>query len=614
MEQVHTEPRASRTRMKPVVIESFKTPLIEDHALIGNLKTAALVAKDGTIDWLCMPRFDSDACFAALLGTEDHGCWRLFPRAEVKLTRRRYLGDTLMLETEWTTDTGVVRLVDFMPVGDSNHVVRRLECTQGYVPMRSSVVVRFGYGQVLPLVEQQGEQTAIFAGPDALYLASDLEEGPPPTFVDFELEEGDRVTFSLGHAPMHAAVPVPLTPARAERETTHFWKQWSAGLNVPAGYRELLMRSFITLKACTYAATGGIVAAPTTSLPEGIGGERNWDYRFCWLRDASLSVLALQRGGQDEEAQHLGQWMRRAVAGEPAQFQIMYGLCGERRLTELSLDWLPGYEGSLPVRTGNDAYSQYQLDVLGEIGIGMYWTARARGRADAHTADTCRRLGDYVCENWRRRDRGIWEMRGPDREFTASRISAWAALDCCVRLAREYGFDAPTARWAASQAEIHAEVCEKGYDAKRNTFTQYYGSQDLDASLLFITKVGFLPPDDPRCVGTVEAVAKELMQDGLLLRYRPRDMNDGLRGTEGAFLACSFWLVSAYCYIGRRSEAEALFQRLVALCNDVGLLAEEYDPVARRQLGNFPQAFSHLALIQAAFDLAGEHVLNTGGQ
>ena len=363
------------------------------------------------------------------------------------------------------------------------------------------------------------------------------------------------------------------------------------------------MRSFITLKACTFAATGGIVAAPTTSLPEDMGGERNWDYRFCWLRDASLSVLALQRAQHNEEATKLGAWMRRAIAGDPSQFQIMYGISGERRLTELTLDWLPGYGGSQPVRTGNGAYTQYQLDVIGEVAAGMYETARLKGKVDPQMERQFIQVGNYVCNNWQRLDRGLWEMRGPDRAFTASKVNAWQALERCTRAARAFGLDAPCARWAQVQAEIHKEVCDKGFDPKRNTFTQYYGSQDLDASLLFIPLTGFLQPDDPRCVGTIDAVAKELMEDGFLLRYRPKDGNDGLRGTEGAFLACSFWLVQAYCYIGRFKEADALFSRLIALCNDLGLLSEEYDPHGKRQLGNFPQAFSHLALIQAAFDL-----------
>jgi GH15 family glucan-1,4-alpha-glucosidase len=599
------EKRPGCSLIDPATV-GFETPLIEDHALIGNLRTAALVTKDGTVDWLCFPRFDSDACFAALLGTEDHGYWKIFPRVAVQSTQRRYRGDSLILETEWTTETGVVKLVDFMPPGEHDVLIRTLECTRGRVPMCSRVVVRFGYGEVLPLVEARENHTAIYAGPDALYLESDLVEGAPQTFCGFELEEGDRVSFTLSHSGAYASKPPALSADRAERETARFWKDWSGKLKVPERFREILMRSFVTLKACTYEPTGGIVAAPTTSLPEGLGGERNWDYRFCWLRDASLSVMALQRAGQNEEARRLGHWLHRAIAGDPTQFQIMYGICGERRLTELTLDWLPGYEGSTPVRTGNGAYTQYQLDVMGEVANGMYWTARLHGSVGAQLEKAFLQVGDYTCANWRRLDRGLWEMRGPNRAFTASKVSAWIALECCIRASRAYGLDAPLARWAQEQRTLHAEVCEQGFDAKRNTFTQYYGSQDLDASLLIIPLSGFLPPDDPRCIGTVDAVARELMQDGFLLRYRPKDMNDGLRGTEGAFLACSFWLVRAYCCIGRRAEAEQLFDRLVGLCNDVGLLSEEYDPQARRQLGNFPQAFSHLALIEAAFDLAGE--------
>ncbi|MFT3927628.1 MAG: glycoside hydrolase family 15 protein [Myxococcales bacterium] len=598
---------AQPIRTSPSMIDAasvgFLTPRIEDHALVGNLRTAALITLDGTVDWLCFPNFDSDACFAALLGTEDHGCWKIFPRLPVLETKRSYRGDSLILDTEWTTESGVVRISDFMPPGEHNVLVRIVECIKGRVPMCSRAVVRFGYGQVVPLVEARDTHTAIYAGPDALYLESDLDEHAPATFVDFEVEEGDRVSFMLSHAGAYEHEPKPGSAARSERETVKFWRQWTSKLQVPEQHRDLLMRSFITLKACTFEPTGGIVAAPTTSLPEEMGGERNWDYRFCWLRDASLSVLALQCARHNEEGLRLGAWMRRAVAGDPSQFQIMYGLRGERRLTELSLDWLPGYGDSLPVRTGNGAYTQFQLDVMGEVALGLYWTARLRGKVDPQMERAFISVGNYVSLNWTRMDRGLWEMRGPDRPFTASKVSAWHALECCIRAARAFGLDAPTARWHAVQKEIHAEVCEKGFDKGRNTFTQYYGSQDLDASLLFVPLTGFLPPDDPRCIGTVDAVAKDLMEDGLLLRYRPKDGNDGLRGREGAFLACSFWLVQAYCRIGRRKEAEALFSKLAALCNDVGLLAEEYDPKEKRQLGNFPQAFSHLALIQAAFSL-----------
>jgi len=606
--QEHGVPGKKPSGPGPVGFESsaeFRPPRIEDHALIGNMRTAALVTRDGTIDWLCFPRFDSDACFTALLGTGEHGYWKLAPVGQVTATQRRYRGESLILDTEWTTAQGVVRLTDFMPPGDkSSTVVRTIECLRGEVPMRSRVVVRFGYGAVLPLVEMSESVTTIFAGPDALYLETDLIDGAPETSMDFTLSEGDRVSFTLSHAGAYDEKPPSISAARAERETVRFWKEWTSSLKLPEHARELVMRSFITLKACTYEPTGGIVAAPTTSLPEGIGGERNWDYRFCWLRDASLSVLALLRGHHAEEAVKLSRWLRRAIAGDPGQFQIMYGISGERRLTELTLDWLPGYEDSKPVRTGNGAYTQYQLDVMGEVALGMYYGAKVRGKLDRQGAQAFVQIGNYVCNNWKRLDRGLWEMRGPDRAFTASKVSAWAALDRCICSAQEFGLEAPVSRWKAVRQEIHDEVCEKGFDAKRNTFTQYYGSEDLDASLLSIPLTNFLPPDDPRCIGTVDAVARDLMQDGFLLRYRPRDMNDGLRGTEGAFLACSFWLVRAYHRLGRRAEAEALFERLASLCNDVGLLAEEYDPAAKRQVGNFPQAFSHLALIQAALDLA----------
>jgi GH15 family glucan-1,4-alpha-glucosidase len=582
-------------------------PLIEDHALIGNLLSAALVTRDGVIDWLCLPRFDADACFAALLGNEDHGYWRIAPRSKVSATRRSYRGDSLILETEWTTDSGVVRLIDFMPIADQlNAVVRTVECVRGEVAMHSHVKVRFGYGRVLPLLEARAGCTLIYAGPDVLQLESDLSDAPPRTSCDFTVREGDRISFSLSHASAYDEPQPRVSPARAERETVRFWKEWTSKLvlpqQLPARTRELVMRSFITLKACTYRPTGAIVAAPTSSLPEGIGGERNWDYRFCWLRDASLSVLALLRSKNVEEAEALAGWLRRAVAGDPSQLQIMYGIGGERRLTETTLDWLPGYEQSAPVRIGNGAYTQYQLDIWGEVTASLYVGAKIGGMVPRR-AQAMLRIGDHVCENWRRLDRGIWEMRGPDRNFTASKVSAWSALERCIAAATEFELDAPIARWRSVLQTMHDEICDQGFDAKRNTFTQYYGSEDLDASLLVIPMSGFLPPDDPRCIGTVEAVASDLMQDGFLLRYRPRDMNDGLRGEEGAFLACSFWLVNAYQIIGKHAEAEALFERLIALCNDVGLLAEEYDPKQKRQLGNFPQAFSHLALIQSAFTL-----------
>jgi GH15 family glucan-1,4-alpha-glucosidase len=592
----------------PAAPEEFKAPLIEDHALIGNLRTAALVTRDGVIDWLCFPRFDADACFAALLGSEDHGYWRIAPRAPIRSTRRSYRGDSLILETEWTTDTGVARLIDFMPPDDElNSVVRTVECIRGEVAMHSHVKVRFGYGKVLPLVEARDRHTLIYAGPDVLQLESDLDDTAPRTSCDFSIREGDRVTFSLSHASAYEQSALRVSPARAERDAVRFWRDWTHKLVLPEAFaprtRELVMRSFITLKACTYRPTGAIVAAPTTSLPEGLGGERNWDYRFCWLRDASLSVLALLRGNNVEEALALAHWLRRAVAGDPGQLQIMYGLCGERRLTETTLDWLPGYESSAPVRLGNGAYTQYQLDVWGEVTASLYVGAKVGGM-DPQRAQAFRRIGEHVCENWRRQDRGIWEMRGPDRDFTASKVSAWSALERCIAAATEFEFDAPVARWRSVLQTMHDEICDNGFDPQRNTFTQYYGSEELDASLLAIPIMGFLPPDDPRCIGTVEAVARELMQDGFLLRYRPRDVNDGLRGDEGAFLACSFWLVAAYRIIGRRAQAEELFERLTGLCNDVGLLAEEYEPTLKRQVGNFPQAFSHLALIQAAFTLA----------
>jgi GH15 family glucan-1,4-alpha-glucosidase len=581
---------------------------IEDYALIGDLQTAALVERGGSIDWLCFPRFDSAACFAALLGDADNGRWLLAPAGEASSTRR-YLHDTLVLETTWETSDGVARVFDFMPPrGEAPDVVRVVEGVSGRVAMRSELVIRFDYGHVVPWVRRVDGSRVAVAGPDALCLRTSAPTRGENmrTVSDFTVEEGERVSFALTWYPSHRPVPEEIDPDKALAETEAFWRDWNARCKVPLPqeWRDLLHRSLTVLKALTYAPTGGIVAAPTTSLPEWIGGVRNWDYRYCWLRDATLTLLALLQAEHVDEALQWRAWLLRAVAGDPADLQIMYGVGGERRLTELELPWLAGYEASGPVRIGNAASEQLQVDVYGEVMDALY-QARAHGLPKlGHAWDLQKKLLGYLESAWAEPDEGIWEIRGARRHFVHSKVMAWVAFDRGVRSVEDQGLDGPADRWREVRDTIHAEVCEQGYDEAAGSFVQSYGSQELDASLLLIPLVGFLPASDPRVRSTVEAVERELLVDGLVLRYRTGTQGvDGLPPGEGVFLPCSFWLVDCYELVGRHEEAHALFQRLVALSNDVGLLAEEYDPASQRLLGNFPQAFTHLALVNSAFNV-----------
>jgi GH15 family glucan-1,4-alpha-glucosidase len=581
---------------------------IEDYALIGDLQTAALVERGGSIDWLCFPRFDSGACFAALLGDAGNGRWLLAPVGEGRASRR-YLNDTLVLETTWTTPDGVVRVFDFMPPrGKAADVVRIVEGVQGSVRMRSELAIRFDYGQIVPWVRHVDDVRLAVAGPDALAFRT-----PAPTrgenmqtISEVTVEEGERVPFVLTWHPSHAAVPEPVDAERALADTESFWRAWNGqrSFDVPEEWRQILHRSLMVLKALTYEPTGGIVAAPTTSLPEWIGGIRNWDYRYCWLRDATLTLTAFLHAEHVDEARAWRAWLLRAVAGDPADLQIMYGVAGERRLTELELPWLSGYEGSAPVRIGNAASEQLQVDVFGEVMDALY-----QGRVHGISKEVAAwRLQQVLLRGleatWTEPDDGIWEIRGERRHFIHSKVMAWVAFDRAVRTVEEQGLDGPVDRWRTLRDEIHAEVCERGFDESLGSFVQSYGSRELDASLLLIPLVGFLPADDSRVRGTVDAIERELLADGLVLRYRTYDDGvDGLPAGEGVFLPCSFWLVDCYELLGRHDDAHALFGRLVGLANDVGLLSEEYDPRERRLLGNFPQAFTHLTLVNTAFNV-----------
>ena len=581
---------------------------IEDYALLGDLQTAALVERGGSIDWLCFPRFDSGACFAALLGTEEHGRWLLAP-AEGGTSSRRYLHDTLVLETTWETNDGSVRVLDFMPLRDTApDVVRIVEGLSGRVRMRSELVIRFDYGSILPWVRRVDDARVAVAGPDALCFRTPAHTRGERmrTVSDFTVDEGERVPFVLTWFPSHLEKPpAAIDPEGALADTESFWRDWNSQCcsEFPEEWTGMVHRSLTVLKALTYEPTGGVVAAPTTSLPEWIGGVRNWDYRYCWLRDATLTLLALLNGDHPEEAAAWRRWLLRAVAGDPADIQIMYGVAGERRLTELELPWLPGYEGSAPARIGNAASEQLQLDVFGEVLDALY-QARVHGLPFERTAWQLQKtLLEYLERAWHEPDEGIWEIRGPRRHFVHSKVMAWVAFDRMVRSVEDQGLDGPVDHWREIRGEIHAEVCERGYDAEIGSFTQSYGSPELDASLLLITLVGFLPAEDERVVSTIEAIERELVHDGFVLRYRTGEGVDGLPPGEGVFLPCSFWLVDCLELLGRSDEARALFERLIGLANDVGLLSEEYDPVAGRLLGNFPQAFTHLALVNSAFNV-----------
>ncbi len=581
---------------------------IEAYALIGDCETAALVGIDGSIDWLCTPRFDSDACFAALLGTADHGRWSIAPTSAVLRTTRRYRGDTLILETRIETATGVVVLVDFMMPNDGRaDVVRLVVGESGAVALRMELTVRFGYGAVVPWVSRHRDGSLIaVAGPDRLVLRTTAEtrgEGES-TIADFAVGAGEVVPFTLTHSASHLPLPVAFDAMEALAATEAFWTTWSRKAKVEGEWRDAVMRSLITLKALTYAPTGGIVAAPTTSLPETLGGTRNWDYRFCWLRDATLSLLALMNAGYYEEAGAWRDWLLRAVAGTPDQTQIMYGIGGEHRLTEWEIDWLPGYEGAKPVRVGNGAHGQLQLDVFGEVMDALYQAHRGGLAVSKEAWSLQRSLLNHLGTIWTEPDRGIWESRGEPRHYTFSKVMAWVAFDRGVKLADEGKLEGPIAEWREVAARIHADVCKNGYDAELGSFTMSYGDKKLDASLLVVPTTGFLPVDDPRIQGTVRAIEGRMLSNGFVMRHDPSMVETGLAHGEGSFLACSFWLADAYMLQGRHDEARALFERLLALRNDVGLLSEEYDVKAQLLVGNFPQAFSHIALLTTAHNLA----------
>jgi GH15 family glucan-1,4-alpha-glucosidase len=582
---------------------------IEDYAIVGDLHTAALIGKDGSIDWMCLPHFDSPACFAALLDSPEAGRWLLAPASGGVCASRRYRPGTLILETEWETRQGRVRVTDFMPPRDEVvDIVRIVEGLRGSVRMRGELALRFDYGHVVPWVRRDKRGIRAVAGPDAAYLATraPLRGEDLRTVSDFMVREGERMPFVLTWTPSHLPRPRPVNPEDALQGTEQFWTEWSGRSQAAGPYKEAIQRSLITLKAMTYAPTGGIVASATTSLPEQIGGPRNWDYRYCWLRDATLTLQSLLAAGYTKEAADWREWLLRAVAGDPAELQMMYGITGKRRLPEAELTWLAGYEGSSPVRTGNAAAGQLQLDVWGEVLDGLALTRNALLTAPDDGDDSWDlqvALMEHLEGAWKQPDNGLWEMRGRRRHFTHSKVMAWVAADRMVAGVRVSGLPGPVDRWAALAATIHADVMTHGFNTELNTFVQSYDSTDLDASLLLIPRVGFLPPDDSRVIGTIEAIQRDLTQDGFVRRYRSEGSEDGLPSGEGVFLACSFWLVDALHGAGRRDEAVILFERLLSLRNDVGLLSEEWDPRANRQLGNTPQAFSHFALISSAMQL-----------
>jgi GH15 family glucan-1,4-alpha-glucosidase len=580
---------------------------IEDYALVGDLSTAALIGRGGAIDWFCPPRFDAAACFAALLGDGGNGTWRLAPEAEHR-TRRRYLPDTLVLETVHETAEGAVEVIDFMPYSgteDATDLVRLVRGRAGRVEMATEIVLRFDYGSIVPWVRHGEDGLHAIGGPDAVVIRTPvpLEGANFRTRGRFAVEAGQTVPFVLTCFPSHLAEPPAIDPEARLAESVAWWRDWAGRCSYQGPWRDEVVRSLITLKALTHAATGAIVAAPTTSLPEEIGGERNWDYRFCWLRDATFTLLALQKSGYRDEALCWRRWLLRAVAGSPEQMQPLYGIGGERRLPELDLPWLRGYADSRPVRIGNLARTQLQLDVLGEV-MDLLHVARTHHLDPLDDAWRLqRKLVEYLEQTWSEPDHGIWEMRGPQRHFTHSKVMAWVAFDRAAKAVTRFGLPGPADRWRALADRIHAEVCREGFDAGLNSFVQYYGGRTLDGALLMLPLVGFLPPDDPRIAGTVAAIEERLCVDGLVRRYVPDEGIDGLPGGEGVFLACSFWLVDNLALMGRHAEARALFERLLGFCNDLGLIAEEYDPAARRQLGNFPQAFSHIALVNSAHNL-----------
>ncbi|HEX2166320.1 MAG TPA: glycoside hydrolase family 15 protein [Longimicrobiales bacterium] len=593
----------SQTAPQPAI--STSRP-IEDYAIIGDTRTAALVGRDGSIDWLCLPRFDSGACFAALLGDARHGRWLITPAEPVLETKRRYREGTLILETELTTASGVVRLVDCMPPGESiPNVLRMVEGVSGSVAMKMELIIRYDYGWIVPWVRREGGHLIAVGGPDALALHTDVEvhgQGLTTT-AEFTVQEDDCVPFVLSWYRSHEQAPAPLDVKGLVEDAEKWWLDWSSKCAYDGPWRDAVIGSLITLKALTYAPSGGIIAAATTSLPEALGGVRNWDYRYCWLRDATFTLYSLMLGGHTQEAYAWRDWLLRAIAGDPSQLQIMYGVTGERRLPELTLDWLPGYEASIPVRTGNAAARQFQLDIYGEVIDAMYQARKIGMESDATAWSVQTRMLAFLETVWREPDEGIWEVRGPRQHFTHSKMMVWVAFDRAVKTVEQFDMDGPVDKWRRIRDEIHADVCDRGFDAEKGAFTQAYGSKNLDASVLLMALVGFLPPTDERVQGTVRAIERELMEDGLVLRYRTSESNDGLPGSEGVFLVCSFWLADNYALMGREDDARELFERLLSLRNDVGLLAEEYDTNGGRLLGNFPQAFSHVGIVNTAFNL-----------
>jgi GH15 family glucan-1,4-alpha-glucosidase len=577
---------------------------IEDYGLIGDCETAALVGRDGSIDWLCWPAFDSDACFASLLGTHRHGRWLIEPAEAVTKTSRRYWDNTLMLETRFETADGVVAVIDFMPPrGHASDVVRLVRGVTGRVKLRMELIIRFGFGTGIPWVKRtEGNALLAICGPDMTVLRTEVQTRGEDmtTLADFEVGAGETIPFVLTYGPSHLPVPEPIDPAQALKDTEDFWTEWSGRCTYEGLQRDLVLRSLITLKALTYRPTGGIVAAPTTSLPEIPAGPKNWDYRFCWLRDATFTLLALMNSGYTEEASEWHNWLLRAVAGSPDDMQIMYGIMGQRRLLEWEADWLPGYEGAQPVRIGNAAHAQLQLDVYGELIDAFHQARMAKLKLDDGSwALECAVL-EHLAKVWDQPDHGIWERRGDGRHYVSSKVLTWVGFDRGIKSAEKFGFEAPLERWRELRDAIHREVCEKGFDPEQNTFVESYGSQLLDASILLLPAVGFLPPTDPRVCGTIAAIEKYMMQDGFVLRHDPREPVDAPQPIEGAFLACTLWLADAHVLSGAIDKAQVLFDRVVAVANDLGLLAEEFYVRDRRQIGNFPQALTHIALINTA--------------
>ncbi len=592
---------------------------IEDYALIGDCRTAALVGRDGSIDWLCFPRFDSGACFAALLGDPGHGRWLIAPAATALSTRRKYREGTLILETEFETDEGAVRIIDCMPLSDERwDVLRIVEGLRGRVAMRMELIVRFDYGSIVPWVRRPDDTLLLTAGPDTLELHTpvDVHGENMKSVAEFTVGKGERIPFQLNYRPSHEATQQAMDTEQTLRDCENAWREWSGRCTYEGRWREAIVRSLITLKALTYAPTGGLVAAPTTSLPEQPGGVRNWDYRYCWLRDATFTLNSLLLAGYQEEAMAWREWLLRAAAGSPEDLQVLYSVTGERRLEEFEINWLPGYGNAAPVRVGNAASKQFQLDVYGEVMDTLHLARAAGLETEPHVWQIQLTLLKFLEANWQEPDEGIWEVRGPLRHFTHSKVMAWVAFDRAIKDMQAFGLDGPLERWQQVRDEIHAQVCAKGYDAHANTFVQSYGSPHLDASLLLIPIVGFLPADDPRVRGTIDAIERDLVADGLVLRYATETDTDALPPGEGTFLPCSFWLADCLVLTGRRKEGEALFERLLALSNDVGLLAEEYDTRERRMLGNFPQALTHMALINSArlLSIPEQHARRAGAK